>query len=112
VATIDAFGEATAAELVRYTGYDKAALSRTISELQKGGFVSVRMDPSHGRRKILSSTEKGDAVIAAATPVVEARRESLSSALSDEEEAVFLRSIEKLAAHVSQDLDQHEPNSK
>jgi len=80
LATIDAFGEATAADLVRYTGYDKAALSRAI---------------------------RGDAVLARAAPVVEARRKSLSSALSDEEEAVFLRSIEKLAAHVSQDLDQH-----
>ena len=107
LATIDAFGEATAADLVRYTGYDKAALSRAIRDLQKDGFVSIRMDPSHGRRKILSSTEDGDAVLARAAPVVEARRKSLSSALSDEEEAVFLRSIEKLAAHVSQDLDQH-----
>jgi len=105
LATIDAFGEATAADLVRYTGYDKAAMSRTVMELEKQSLVDVRMDPNHGRRKILSVTSKGDALIAAAAPMVQTRRERLSAQLSDEEERVFLSAIEKLAAHVADDLN-------
>lgn len=103
--TIDAFGEATATDLVRYTGYDKAAISRTLVELERLGLVHVAMDPNHGRRKILTVTAGGRALIGQAAPLVEARRDGLSEQLTDEEERVFLRAIEKLAAHVADDLN-------
>lgn len=105
LATISAFEHATAAELSRYTGYDKAAVSRQVSELQKAELVNVENDPNHGRRKILTVTTKGEAVLAAAAPAVDARRAALSSQLTDEEERIFLRAIEKLAAHVAKDLN-------
>jgi len=104
LATIAAFEEATAADLVRYTGYDKAALSRTVVELGKLDLIETRTDPNHGRRKILSLSEKGHGMLAKAAPLVEARRNGLSAQLTDEEERVFLRAIEKLAAHVADEL--------
>ncbi len=103
--TIDAFGETTAADIVRYTGYDKAALSRMVVELESQGLVQVETDPTHGRRKLLSVTVLGRERISAAEPRVEARREGLSAQLTEEEERVFLRSIEKLAAHVAKELN-------
>jgi len=45
LATIAAFDETTAADLVRYTSYDKAALSRTVVELEK---LSAREGGSTG----------------------------------------------------------------
>jgi len=104
LATIAAFGETAAADLVRYTGYDKAAISRTVVELDKLGLIDVRTDPNHGRRKILRVSDTGQGLLTTAAPLVEARRDGLSAQLTDEEERVFLRAIEKLAAHVADDL--------
>ena len=105
LATIDAFSETTAADLVRYTGYDKAAMSRTVVELERKSLIDVRTDPNHGRRKILSLKGAGHDLIADAAPLVEARRDGLSAQLTDEEERIFLRAIEKLATHVADDLN-------
>jgi len=86
LATIAAFDETTAADLVRYTSYDKAALSRTVVELEKLELIEVRNDPSHGRRRILSVTPQGHDLLGKAAPRVEARRDGLSAQLTDEEE--------------------------
>ena len=102
--TIDAFETATAADLVRYTGYDKAALSRVLSDLQADGLVASEDDPGHGRRKILRVTDAGQARIAAAQPDVEARRDGLSACLTEDEERLFQSAIEKLASHVAAEL--------
>lgn len=104
LATINAFEEATAADLVRYTGYDKAAISRSIKDLTANTLIDVRTDPHHGRRKILTVTPSGTDLIASAAPFVDARRENLSAQLTGDEEAVFLRAIEKLASHISHEL--------
>ena len=111
LATIAAFDETTAADLVRYTSYDKAALSRTVVELEKLELIEVRNDPSHGRRRILSVTPQGHDLLGKAAPRVEARRDGLSAQLTDEEERVFLRAIEKLAAHVADDLNSGKRNA-
>lgn len=105
LATISAFPETTAADLVRYTGYDKSAMSRLVSELERKSFIAVVDDPKHGRRKNLTTTTTGKETLEAAAPLVDARRAGLSSQLSDEEEQIFLRSIEKLAAYVAEDLE-------
>lgn len=103
--TIDAFGEMTSADLVRYTGYDKAAVSRQVKELRDLGLISMVDDPNHGRRKLLTVTDGGALLLAKAAPSVEARRAALSDQLTDKEEAVFLHAIEKLAAYVSDQLN-------
>lgn len=104
LATISAFGETTAADLVRYTGYDKAAMSRLVGSLQSKSLITILNDPNHGRRKILALTDQGNAALSSAAPLVETRRAGLSAQLSDEEEQIFLTAIEKLAAHVADDL--------
>ncbi len=106
LATIEAFGTLTAADLVRYTGYDKAAVSRAISGLTSQNLIDVKTDPEHGRRKLLSLSELGAGKLAAAAPDVEARRQKLVAQLSRAEEQVFRSAIEKLAAFVADDLAQ------
>lgn len=104
LAAIDAFGEITAAELVRYTGYDKAGVSRQIAELRAKELVAVTEDPDHGRRKLIKVAPEGAKLLRQVAPVVAARRDKLSAQLTSDEEAIFLRSIEKLAAHVAAEM--------
>lgn len=104
LATTQAFGTLTAADLVRYTGYDKAAVSRTVSQLSEAGLMTVETDPAHGRRKLLQLSPAGAAKLSAAAPDVEARRKNLSAQLSSHEEETFRTAIEKLAACVADDL--------
>lgn len=101
LATIEAFGQITAADLTRMTAYDKAAVSRQVAELASQGLVTVTQDPDHGRRKILALTDAGCARMDGARPAVEARRAGLSEALEPAEEQHFLNAIEKLATHVA-----------
>ena len=98
--TIEAFGQLSAADLCRYTGYDKAAISRHLADLQQAELIETRPDPDHGRRKLLSVSDAGRARIEAARPAVEDRRAGLSAQLAPGEEAVFLRVIDKLATYV------------
>ena len=102
--TIDAFGSVSAADLCRYTAYDKAAVSRVLTELQSARLIEIHADPKHRRRKLLTITALGLDRINAARPAVDARRAALSAALSPEDEAIFLRVIDRLAAHVDQTL--------
>lgn len=101
LATIQAFGVLTAADIIRYTAYDKAAISRTLAELSRSGLIDVSQDPEHGRRKLLQLTQAGERVLAATKPAVDARRDRLASALDPDEELAFQTAIEKLTTLVA-----------
>ncbi len=101
LATIEAFGTMTAADLTRYTAYDKAAVSRHVTELAARNLITVTPDPDHGRRKCLSISAQGAAKLEDARHDVEARRDDLSSVLTRQEETVLMSAIEKLTTHVS-----------
>lgn len=101
LATIQAFGQLTAADLTRYTAYDKAMVSRHVSELSARALIDVRQDPAHGRRKLLRLTQAGQQKLKAARPAVDARRANLSSVLTPEEEGVLIAAIEKLSSHLT-----------
>ena len=103
--TIEAFGKISAADVARYTGYDKAAISRAVVDLDKQKLVNITLDPDHGRRKLLALTDAGRRKIDETAPMVAGRRDELSAQLTQTEERVFLRVIEKLAAHVASDIE-------
>jgi len=104
LATARAFDGLSAADLGRYTGYDKAAISRLVTELEGQGLLCSAPDPTHGRRKILRLTDAGKARLDRVEPQVDARRDALSDQMTDAEEATFLKVIDKLAAHVDATL--------
>ena len=105
LATIDAFETLTAADLTRFTAYDKAAVSRQVAELVDRGLITVTQDPDHGRRKLIALTHAGRAKLDATRPAVEARREDLSSVLTAREEQVLMSAIEKLSTHIARPTD-------
>lgn len=107
LATIQAFGVLTAADIIRYTAYDKAAISRTLADLDQAGLIKVSQDPDHGRRKLLELLPAGADLLAAAKPAVDARRDRLSSVLDADEEQAFKAAIEKLTTLVAKGSARH-----
>jgi len=101
LATTQAFGTITAADLTRYTAYDKAAVSRHVAELVDRDLINTRQDPAHGRRKLLTVTKAGAAKLSDIRPQVDARRDALSSVLSADEEHVLMSAIDKLSTHIT-----------
>lgn len=104
LATIDAFETLTAADLVRYTAYDKGAVSRLLAELDARGLVEGTIDPNHGRRKLLVLTATGHSTLIGLEPLVHSRRDRISAQLTAEEERHLTNAIEKLATYLSDSL--------
>ncbi len=101
--TTQAFQQLSAADLARYTGYDKGVLSRAVASVSGKGLIAATPDPTHGLRKILTVTRAGAAKLAAIEPAVDARRETLSAALGPDGEAAFLNAIETLVTQLDQE---------
>lgn len=55
-------GERTAADICRALGMDKAHVSRIVARLRDRRLLSSRTSPDHGRHRLLSLTDAGDAV--------------------------------------------------
>lgn len=55
-------GDVTQEEITASSGVDKSTVSRTLSAMERKGWVTRRLDPSDTRRKILSLTEEADAL--------------------------------------------------
>lgn len=104
LATIDAFETLTAADLVRYTAYDKGAVSRLLAELDARGLIESKADPAHGRRKLIALTASGTNVLKALEPHVLSRRDQISTQLGPTDERQFAAAIEKLATYLSDSL--------
>jgi DNA-binding MarR family transcriptional regulator/GNAT superfamily N-acetyltransferase len=52
-------GEQTAADIIRSLGMDKAHVSRIVARFRNAGLMKSRLDPTHGKHKILSLTAAG-----------------------------------------------------
>jgi DNA-binding MarR family transcriptional regulator/GNAT superfamily N-acetyltransferase len=52
-------GEQTAADIIRSLGMDKAHVSRIVARFRNAGLLKSRLDPTHGKHKILSLTAAG-----------------------------------------------------
>jgi len=71
--TIDAFGETSAAELIRTIPVDKSLMSRCCADLIARGYLGSTADPDNRRRKRLGLTAAGRAALATLTPQMQAR---------------------------------------
>lgn len=74
-------GEQIAAELCRKLTMDKAYFSRVAARLRNRGLVAERINPHHGRQKLLSLTDKGHAAFAAADQGTRTQMEGLLAPL-------------------------------
>ena len=51
--------ERTAADIIRILGMDRAHVSRIVSRFRVAGLLTSRLNPAHGKRKLLSLTAAG-----------------------------------------------------
>lgn len=53
-------GDVTQEEIISASGMDKSTVSRTLSAMERKGWVTRRLNPSDARRKILNLTDEAD----------------------------------------------------
>lgn len=103
-AIIDSIGDATAADIVRRTNFDKALISRTVSAMIADGHLSSTPDPSDQRRQVLQLTAKGRATAERAREAMRTRQETLLGCMTDEQRAALFANFDQ----IEETLDQME----
>jgi len=83
------------AEIAQALGMDKTTLSRNLKVLRSKGWVDAEAG-SDARRRHLSLTPQGRAVLTSARPGWRRAQESLRSAMSEREWAAMLSTIETI----------------
>ncbi|MEM8948454.1 MAG: MarR family winged helix-turn-helix transcriptional regulator [Pseudomonadota bacterium] len=104
--TIEAFGEISAADLVRLVVVDKGLVSRCCQDLEAAGLIATRPDPNSARRKFLRLSMAGEAKLAAMKPDIEARHAGIDRQLDGKERQALDRAISKITRHVANELGQ------
>ncbi len=77
--------EQTAAAIVRSLGMDKAHVSRIVARFRAGGLVQSRLNPAHGKQKLLSLTSAGRKTFKRLDRGTQLQIESLLSPLAEQE---------------------------
>lgn len=92
----------TAAELSTLSFEDKAAVSRTLSELRERGYISESA-PETGRkyRAKVRLTDSGNALAGEVSRLISHWVSSGGSGLTEEEREIFYRSLEKIADNLT-----------
>ena len=89
----------TAAQLAAMCFEDKAAISRSIADLENGGYVAPA-DPNVKYRSTLVLTEKGEKLVEFVNGLVEQWVYMGGDGLTDEERTIFYRALGKIAANL------------
>ncbi len=98
----------TAADIVRFTQFDKGLVSRTVSRMTEEDLISQATSRTDGRATVLKITDKGWKAYHKARPAMLARQSRLMSSLTVAERAAFYASLDRLEA-VMDVLDQEAP---
>ncbi len=83
----------TTAELARNSFVTPQAMADIVTALERHALVSRRADPNHGRRRLISLTEAGRAVLAGLAPAVTALEERMVTGLDTEARAALRHSL-------------------
>lgn len=97
-------GRISANHISRWLQTDKAWVSRSVERLIAGGYARRRPDPSHGRRRLLALTPKGERAYVAIAAAARRRNENLLRALDARERATLERIFAKLQARATKML--------
>lgn len=101
LATLDAFGAASQAELCRRTDIDRSDMNAAINALAAEGFVTRDLDLENRRRNVITITQNGRARFTRLTGRLrEAERHALAP-LSEAEHAELMRLLQVLHAHLA-----------
>ena len=95
-------GSMTAAELCERCDEDKAAISRSLDDLEKNGYITCRSDAGKRYKSPLCLTEKGAAVSRAVGEKIMRIVEAASEGLSEAERRTMYRAL----ALISENLEE------
>ena len=87
----------TQTELARLVGLDKTTMMVTLDELERDGLAQRRPQPGDRRARIVAVTDAGEAALSVADATFADVTERVLSVIPDDERAVFLRALERLA---------------
>lgn len=90
----------TVAQLSRISEKDKAAISRTLSELEKQGLVQKRKDVENAYRAPVLLTEAGREASARVEQLAQMAVEQAGVGLTEERRAVFYETLELIAGNL------------
>ena len=90
----------TVAQLSRISEKDKAAISRTLSELEKQGLVQKRKDGENAYRAPVLLTDAGREASARVEQLAQMAVEQAGVGLTEERRAVFYETLELIAGNL------------
>ena len=96
------FGEISLSDISRFNAIDRAQVTRSAAVLAKQGFVEFRSDPKSRRKKNVTLTAEGEALLAKVRPRIDARRQELEAALGPETLEQLQNGLEKIAKFVAE----------
>ena len=91
----------TVAQLSRISEKDKAAISRTLSELEKQGLVQKRKDGENAYRAPVLLTDAGREASARVEQLAQMAVEQAGVGLTEERRAVFYETLELIAGNLT-----------
>lgn len=91
-------GGARIGDMAPVAGTTKQALGPLFDELEAGGFVESRRDPSDGRARILVRTDIGDEVVKASTELWEHLADGYAAEIGPQRWAAFVEVLELLGS--------------
>lgn len=95
----------TAAKICSYCDKDKAAISRTVSELEDAGMLIRTCNDGKRYRSILTLTDAGREAAARVAERAKRAVERAGSGLSNEERAVFYKALGMIAGNLQNICD-------
>ena len=96
LASIHSFGQASSQEVVSFISMDASAVSRSVTKLEKDGFVKPVKGKFAGRTKPYELTDKGRALYSEVRSVALGREDRLLGALSAEERRTLIELMRKV----------------
>lgn len=90
----------TARELSELCDEDKAAISRTLSYLEEGGYIVCTSAAKKRYNSTLLLTEKGKEIGKTAVEVIDSVLEEVSVGISDEERDAFYKTFTKISDNI------------
>jgi DNA-binding MarR family transcriptional regulator len=94
----------TISELGRQLGVSKQAAAKTVTSLERAGYVRREPDPGDGRAVRLARTARGEEMLALSDAFFETYRDRLTDALGPRRLAELEDGLEQMAAPIADNL--------
>jgi MarR family transcriptional regulator, lower aerobic nicotinate degradation pathway regulator len=89
-------GEIDQSELAVHVGMDRTNVSDVVRRLFERGYVSVRVNPAHGRRRLIGLTGEGIAFLKIADRCAGRAHERTVATLADSDRKIFAALLQQL----------------